>query len=65
MDLSTVLVSAVVGAVTSAITAYFTSKLKISEEREKWVRDFASKYAESLAANPAVAANMLKQLAVA
>jgi hypothetical protein len=35
MDASTVLVSAVVGVITSAITAYFTSKLKVSEEREK------------------------------
>jgi hypothetical protein len=41
MDLATVIVSAAVGAATSAVTAFFTSKLKISEEREKWFRDFA------------------------
>ena len=65
MDITTVLVSAVVGAVTSAVTAYFTSKLKVSEEREKWSRDLSQKYAEALQTNPAVAANLAKQFAIA
>lgn len=65
MDITTVLVSAVVGAITSAITAYFTSKLKVAEEREKWSRDLSQKYAEALQTNPAVAANLAKQFAIA
>jgi hypothetical protein len=65
MDAPTVLVSALVGAATSAVTAYFTSKLKVSEEREKWSRDFALKYAEALQTNPAVAASLAKQFAIA
>jgi len=65
MDITTVLVSAAVGVVASAITAYFTSKLKVSAEREKWSRDLSQKYAEALPTNPAVAANLAKQFAIA
>ena len=65
MDVATVLVSAAAGAITSAITAYFTSKMKVSEEREKWSRDFTLKYAEALQTNPGVAANLAKQFAIA
>ena len=65
MDIQTVLISGAVGALTSAITAYFTSKLKVSEERERWFRELSSKYAEALTTNPDVAANMSKQFAIA
>ena len=65
MDIATVLISGVVGAVTSAITAYFTSKLKVSEEREKWSREVSQKYAEALATNPGVAAHMARQFGIA
>ena len=65
MDVETVVVSGVVGIVTSAITAYFTSKLKVSEERDNWYRDLANKYAEAAETNPAVAAKLSKQFAIA
>jgi pSer/pThr/pTyr-binding forkhead associated (FHA) protein len=65
MDTPTVLISAAAGVITSAITAYFTSKLKISEEREKWARDVSQKYAEAQQTNPAVAASLAKQFAIA
>lgn len=65
MDIATVLISGAVGAVTSAITAYFTSKMKVSEEREKWSRELTQKYAEALATSPGVAANMARQYGIA
>jgi pSer/pThr/pTyr-binding forkhead associated (FHA) protein len=65
VDIATVLVSGVVGAVTSAVTAYFTSKLKVSEERKKWFRELSQKYAEALATNPGIAANMARQFGIA
>jgi hypothetical protein len=65
VDLETILISGVVGVVTSAITAYFTSKLKVNEERDKWYRDLSNKYAEALGTNPAVADNLSKQFAIA
>jgi len=65
VDIATVLISGVVGAVTSAITAYFTSKLKVSEEREKWSRELSQRYADALATNPGIAANMARQFGIA
>jgi pSer/pThr/pTyr-binding forkhead associated (FHA) protein len=65
MDLETILISGVVGAITSAITAYFTSKLKVSEEREKWSRDLSQKYAEVLQTDPNIAKNLAKQFGIA
>ena len=65
MDIATVLISGAVGAVTSAITAYFTSKLKVSEERQKWSRELSQRYAEALATNPGIAANMARQFGIA
>jgi hypothetical protein len=65
VDLATVLISGAVGAVTSAITAYFTSNLKVKEEREKWSRELAQRHAEALTTNPQLAANMARQFAIA
>jgi hypothetical protein len=65
MDLATVLISGAVGAVTSAVTAYFTSRLKISEERRKWSRELAQKYAEAAATNPDVALKIARQFGIA
>jgi hypothetical protein len=65
VDLATVLVSGAVGAVTSAITAYFTSRLKISEERRTWSRELAQKYAEASATNPEVALKIARQFGIA
>jgi pSer/pThr/pTyr-binding forkhead associated (FHA) protein len=65
VDIVTVLISGAVGAITSAITAYFTSKLKVSEERQKWSRELSQRYAEALATNPGIAANMARQFGIA
>jgi pSer/pThr/pTyr-binding forkhead associated (FHA) protein len=61
MDAQTVMVSAVVGVATSAITAYITTRVKMSEERKKWERELALKYAEAAAVNPAVAGSLATQ----
>jgi hypothetical protein len=55
----TVVVSAAVGVVTSAITAYITTWLKIREERSKWQGEFSLKFAE-LQATDRVHARMLQ-----
>jgi pSer/pThr/pTyr-binding forkhead associated (FHA) protein len=65
VDIATVLISGAVGAVTSAITAYFTSKMKVSEERKKWSRELSQRYADALATNPSVATNMARQFGIA
>ncbi len=59
MDMTTVLVSAIVGFVTSIITAYVTSRLSIRQERIKWQREFAIKLAEAKSQD----ANLAKSLA--
>jgi pSer/pThr/pTyr-binding forkhead associated (FHA) protein len=65
VDLATVLISGAVGAVTSAITAYLTSRLKITEEGRKWSRELSQKYAEALATNPDVALKIARQFGIA
>ncbi|MGV2831348.1 FHA domain-containing protein [Myxosarcina sp. GI1(2024)] len=64
MDFQTILISAIVGIITSAITAYITTLLKIKEERKKWFRDFALKYAEKQASDLIVAQRMAEQFAI-
>lgn len=64
MDLGTVLLSAGVGVITGAVTAYLVSKLTISQEHEKWGRERAVKYAEVVDTKPAFAQNSAKQSAV-
>jgi pSer/pThr/pTyr-binding forkhead associated (FHA) protein len=64
MDIGTVLLSAGVAVITSAVTAYLTSKLTISQEHEKWGSERAVKYAEVVDTKPAVAQNLAKQVAV-
>ncbi|MGA3054332.1 MAG: FHA domain-containing protein [Candidatus Korobacteraceae bacterium] len=49
---------------TSAVTAYLTSKLKTSEEHKKWNRELALKYARVVNTNPAFAQNLAKPAAV-
>lgn len=64
MNLETILVSAGVGVVTSVITAYITTRLKMREEKEKWRREFALKYAEVQATDAARAQRMAAQFAI-
>ena len=64
MDIGTVLLSAGVAVMTSAVTAYLTSKLKTSEEHKKWNRELALKYARVVNTNPAFAQNLAKPAAV-
>jgi hypothetical protein len=42
----TILVSAIVGGIVSVITAYFTTLLRMREDRTKWHREFLLKYAQ-------------------
>ncbi len=53
MDMGTVLLSAGVAVVTSAVTAYLTSKRKISQEHVKWRRELVLKSARVADAKPA------------
>ncbi|MFZ0914782.1 MAG: FHA domain-containing protein [Candidatus Korobacteraceae bacterium] len=64
MDIATVLLSAGAGVITSAVTAYLTSKLTISVEHQKWGRERAVKDAEVVDTKPAFAQDLAKQLAV-
>ncbi len=47
MQILTIAVSAGVALLTSTITAYITTRLKMREERAKWERDLAFKYAQA------------------
>jgi pSer/pThr/pTyr-binding forkhead associated (FHA) protein len=64
MDPQTVIVSGIVGVATSAITAYVTAHLKMREERKKWDREFALKYAEAASADRGAAEVLARQFAV-
>ena len=64
MSLETIIVSAVVGIVTSAITAYVTTRLRMKEEKEKWRREFAVKFAEAQATDNAHAQKIAVQFAI-
>ncbi|HLR07407.1 MAG TPA: FHA domain-containing protein [Pyrinomonadaceae bacterium] len=64
MSLEIVIISAVVGSITSAITAYVTTRLKMKEEKEKWRREFAIKFAEVQSRDNTEAQKMAVQFAV-
>jgi pSer/pThr/pTyr-binding forkhead associated (FHA) protein len=64
MNVETIIVSAVVGVGTSAITAYVTTRLKMREEKEKWRREFAMKFADAQAIDNAGAQEMAVQFAI-
>jgi len=64
MSLETIIVSAVVGIVTSAITAYVTTRLRMKEEKEKWRREFAVKFAEAQAKDNSQAQKIAVQFAI-
>lgn len=64
MNLTTIIISACVGVITSAITAYITTKVKMKEEREKWRREFTLKYAEAQVSDIAHAQRLREQFAI-
>lgn len=64
MSFNTILTSAAVGIITSVITAYITTHLKMKEEKEKWRRDFAVKFAEMQGGDNAHAQRIAVQFAV-
>jgi pSer/pThr/pTyr-binding forkhead associated (FHA) protein len=64
MNLETILISAAVGIITSAITAYFTTRLRMKEEKARWRREFAMKYAEAQAKDNQNAQRMAVQFAI-
>lgn len=47
IHIPTLLISAAVAVLTSTITAYVTTRLKMREDRAKWERDLAFKYAQA------------------
>jgi pSer/pThr/pTyr-binding forkhead associated (FHA) protein len=64
MDSETILISAAVGIVTSAVTAYITTRLRMSEEKEKWQREFSIKYIEAQTADGELAHKMAMQFGI-
>jgi len=64
MNLETILISAIVGVVTSAVTAYITTRLRMKEEKAKWRKEFAFKYAEAQATDNSRAQRMAVQFAI-
>ena len=64
MTIETIIISALVGIITSAITAYITIGLRMREEKEKWRREFALKYAEAQATDSTRAERMAVQFGV-
>ena len=55
MDLTTIIVSGIIGIVSGGISAYFTTSLKMKEEERKWRKEFAQKYAQLVVDNPSTA----------
>jgi pSer/pThr/pTyr-binding forkhead associated (FHA) protein len=45
VNLKIVIVSAIVGVVASLVTAYFTTRFRMKEEKEKWRRELPVKFA--------------------
>jgi pSer/pThr/pTyr-binding forkhead associated (FHA) protein len=64
MSLETIITTALIGVVTSAITAYITTRFKIREERDKWRREFAFKFAEAQVKDSVTAQKMAAQFAI-
>jgi pSer/pThr/pTyr-binding forkhead associated (FHA) protein len=64
MSLKIMLITAGIGIVTSAITAYLTTRLKMREERDKWRREFAFKFAEKQITDNVAAQKMAAQFAI-
>lgn len=64
MDVKSILISAAVGVITSAITAYLTTRLRMKEEKDKWYREFAMKFAEAQSTDRTRAQKMAVQLAI-
>jgi len=64
MNFETIIVSAVVGIIASAITAYITTRIKMRGERTKWRQEFTLKYAEIQASDNARAQKLAIQFAV-
>ncbi len=63
MQVSTIAVSAGVALLTSIVTAYFTTRLRMREERAKWDRDLAFKYAQAKLGPDGLDEELAKQFA--
>ncbi len=59
-----IVLTAVIGLVTSAITAFVTVRLQMYQERQRWQKDFAIKLAEFQSTNPNQAEKVAKQFAI-
>jgi pSer/pThr/pTyr-binding forkhead associated (FHA) protein len=64
MEMTTILLSAVIALITSLITAYVTSQLNARRERVKWERQLAQELAELGSGNGAKATRLMQQFAV-
>jgi pSer/pThr/pTyr-binding forkhead associated (FHA) protein len=61
MDLGTALVGGAVGLVSGLVTAYAAMRFRLREERAKWARELALKYATARADSGAVASSIAEQ----
>jgi hypothetical protein len=64
MEITTILISALVGIITSVVTAYITTRLKFQQEQAKWERDLAEKIAELRSEDTPQADRLARQFAV-
>ena len=64
MEMKTILISGLVGIVTSLITAYITTRLNLRQERAKWDRELVQKLAELKSSDLPQANRLARQFAV-
>jgi pSer/pThr/pTyr-binding forkhead associated (FHA) protein len=58
------LLSGAIGLCSGLITSYAAMRLRLREERARWNREFAVKFAEAKASSPPMAKNLAEQFAV-
>ena len=64
METTTIVISGLGGVIASVITAYFTARLSVRQEREEWQRELAQKIAELRITDASQAQSLIKQFAV-
>jgi hypothetical protein len=64
MDLQSILIGGIVGLVSGLITAYAAMRFRLREERDKWNKDLALKYAATHAESPTTASNLAEHFGV-
>jgi len=64
MTLQAIVIGGLVGLISGLITTYAGMRLRLHEERAKWTREFALKYAVTRSESPATAESLAAQFGV-